>query len=324
MKFVNVVMSLVTCAALAVTSGCDAIFGTQGDTAQSTGTSDAGGGDSAAQERNTPEITTQPSTHEPPEYIDPPTDVIDIPDLTEPFYPPQTTAPARTQTPTATTRPQITTPPTKPQTTTAPAATTAPPAQEQIWYTRTSGVMYRSGVDATHKDDLGYIVFDKPYPTGGYTYNQVKKGDKFGNLTVINTLYADNGFMRHAQVHLDGTVTLGGYIKQYKAKADYAEAGDLEFYPDAADYPLPIIAINKTVSPEVQNNPDNSDGFAFLTDTGVFRLGNINSLSPKGRELIPDDGSYTRVSVTITNVTLADGENGFYPCMGRITRIVAA
>ena len=112
------------------------------------------------------------------------------------------------------------------------------------------------------------------------------------------------GMLRGCSVEFDGTVTMTGYMRV--CVSEYGvEEGEVLFVPDKDSLVLPVINFH------VDRDTDSFNtavwqwpvkDFAYATEYPTIRLGNIN----KGVDIsgIPADGTSTKVSVTVTNVSM--------------------
>lgn len=159
-------------------------------------------------------------------------------------------------------------------------------------------------------------------------YKRYKVGDKFGELTVTSAetvfsridyeekdgvltteqIKADGmsfaGMLRKCSAEFDGTVTMTGYMRV--CVSEYGvEEGEVLFVPDKDSLVLPVINFHvdrdtDTFNTAVWQWPVKD--FAYATEYPTIRLGNIN----KGVDIsgIPADGTSTKVSVTVTNISM--------------------
>lgn len=159
-------------------------------------------------------------------------------------------------------------------------------------------------------------------------YKRYKVGDKFGDLTVksAETVFSRIGYegkdgvltteqikaegmcfagmLRKCSAEFDGTVTMTGYMRV--CVSEYGvEEGEVLFVPDKDSLVLPVINFH------VDRDTDSFNtavwqwpvkDFAYATEYPTIRLGNIN----KGVDIsgIPADGTSTKVSVTVTNISM--------------------
>ncbi len=166
--------------------------------------------------------------------------------------------------------------------------------------------------DDTYNADESLFT-DVPQESVSGDYIKVKPGDKIFGLTVTE---ASSTFNQNARVTggivgtnlaLDGEVTLTGYAQIVQEDEYGVSAGDIQFIP-TGKVELPIVRFDNT---DENGLPNRSTGdVVFLGDIaftneffGYFRIGNVNDTSADLSD-IPTDGSFAKVTVTITNIRM--------------------
>lgn len=159
-------------------------------------------------------------------------------------------------------------------------------------------------------------------------YKRYRVGDKFGGLTVksASTLFSRIGYedksgvmtteqikaegmsfagmLRRCDAEFEGTVTMTGYMRV--CVSEYGvEEGEVLFVPDKDSLALPVMNFHVDHDTDTVNTAVwqwQVNGFAYASEYPTIRLGNIN----KGVDIsgIPADGTSTKVSVTVTNISM--------------------
>ncbi|MBD5384242.1 MAG: hypothetical protein HDR72_04510 [Ruminococcaceae bacterium] len=185
-----------------------------------------------------------------------------------------------------------------------------------------------NSVDDADKYDPETFLFGGAPEYTDTEYKRYKVGDKFGELTVKSAEtafsrigYEDKegvmtteqireegmsfaGMLWRCSAEFDGTVTMTGYMRV--CVSEYGvEEGEVLFVPDKDSLALPVINFHvdhetDTVNTAVWQWPVKD--FAYATEYPTIRLGNINN----GVDIngIPADGTSTKVSVTVTNISM--------------------
>ncbi|MCX4354898.1 MAG: hypothetical protein OSJ43_01595 [Oscillospiraceae bacterium] len=208
--------------------------------------------------------------------------------------------------------------------------------EDTKWYEITCGgfaylaepTVSLNSVDDSDMYDPETLLFSSAPDYTDTEYKRYKVGDKFGDLTVksAETMFSRIGYedkdgvltteqikaegmcfagmLRGCSVEFDGAVTMTGYMRV--CVSEYGvEEGEVLFVPDKDSLVLPVINFH------VDRDTDSFNtavwqwpvkDFAYATEYPTIRLGNIN----KGVDIsgIPADGTSTKVSVTVTNVSM--------------------
>ncbi len=185
-----------------------------------------------------------------------------------------------------------------------------------------------NSVDDAELYDTETLLFGGAPEYTDTEYKRFKNGDKFGELTVksAETTFSRIGYeekdgvltteqiraegmcfagmLRGCSAEFDGTVTMTGYMRV--CVSEYGvEEGEILFVPDKNSLVLPVMNFHVDRDTDTFNTAVwqwSVKDFAYATEYPTIRLGNIN----KGVDIsgIPADGTSTKVSVTVTNVSM--------------------
>ena len=149
--------------------------------------------------------------------------------------------------------------------------------------------------------------------TGG-DYIKVKAGGKVCGLTVktANSSFNINspipGGIVSTMLELDGEATLTGYA-WIEQQDDYGiVAGDIKLIP-SGDVQLPVVRFDRADEDGIPRRSNGivgmDNGIYYTNDFGrSFDLGNISETSAD-ISVLPSDGSYAKVTITISNIRMS-------------------
>lgn len=144
-------------------------------------------------------------------------------------------------------------------------------------------------------------------------YIKVRAGDKVCGLTVKT---ASSSFDQNARVpgsivgtflELDGKATLTGYAWIEQQDEYGISVGDIKLIP-SGDVQLPVVRFDSTdengIPKRINGGVSMGKDIYFTNDFGQgFNLGNINETTADISD-IPTDGSYAKVTVTVSNIRM--------------------
>lgn len=185
-----------------------------------------------------------------------------------------------------------------------------------------------NSIDNADKYDTKTLLFGGLPEYTDTEYKRYKVGDKFGELTFksVETVFSRIGYedkegvltteqikaegmcfggmLRKCSAEFDGTVTMTGYMR-VNVDEYGVEEGEVLFVPDKDSMLLPVMNFHVDRETDTFNTAVwqwNVKDFSYATEYPTIRLGNIN----KGADVsgIPYDGTSTKVSVTVTNISM--------------------
>lgn len=170
----------------------------------------------------------------------------------------------------------------------------------------------RTSLDDSY--DADNVIFPGvPQGESGGDYIKVKAGDKIFGLTVKT---ASSSFDQNARVpgsivgtflELDGEVTVTGYAWIEQQDEYGISAGDIKLIP-SGDVQLPVARFDSADENGIPKRANGivgmENGIYYTNDFGgSFSLGNANETTADISAL-PADGSYAKVTVTVTKIEL--------------------
>lgn len=145
---------------------------------------------------------------------------------------------------------------------------------------------------------------------GDNTYKRVEVGDTICGFTVTSansSLSQSVGFVG-GQITLAESAELTGWARLAPADDGYTMKGDVEFIVDSDSMKLPVMNFKTNESGELVTRlwKCMSDSAVWANEYAQFILGNINNADTDADlSMLYDDGTYTRVKVTLDNITLS-------------------
>lgn len=196
--------------------------------------------------------------------------------------------------------------------------------------------LYSCVTDRESEYDEDNIRFkDIPQETKS-DFIKVKKGDKIFGMTVTA---AESEFNRGTPVignvvgstlSLDGEITISGYARIVPDDEYGVSVGDIQFVP-VGDVGLPVISyeigFTKGVSERLTGSvfimEGKSDDLTYSNEFGTyFALGNVNDVTAD-ISAIPTDGSITKVSITLSDISISSTIGWFTWVNGTLVSVKA-
>lgn len=197
--------------------------------------------------------------------------------------------------------------------------------------------LYHCFTDRDSEYDMDNLLF-KDAPQGSQSdFIKVKKGDKVCGLTVSEA-YSEfdlsspvPGVVVGTNLSLDGEITLTGYARVIPENEYGVSAGDIVFIPTGS-VNLPVVRFDGCGSDGVITR---RTGDVYIMDGGTesitytnefadrFTLGNVNAVSAD-ISCLSGDGSFTKVNVTISGITMRSTINWITQIKADIKNISAA
>lgn len=142
-----------------------------------------------------------------------------------------------------------------------------------------------------------------------YTYYEVD-----GEFKTFKELGVPFGYFSGASVMLEGSVSVTGYMNLAAEDEHYINKGDIGFIPDSS-CTLPVMKFS--MSPSGLNGYTDycsENGMNWVTEYPPFMLGSGNDsrYSHLPFDDIPADGSYVKVSATLSDITMTCTDKGAY------------
>lgn len=179
---------------------------------------------------------------------------------------------------------------------------------DYTYMTKSNGISCNSVTDLFDEDKN---IFNKEIPAHEYDYFKACVGDTFGELTVSKAFTSYNGkgyntlFPHDSSVAFSGSLTLTGYITAggiVEGGLEFYKKGEILFFVDAESWGnIPIIIGEFSKLP---NSCFNFDVFKYGSDIGVFNLGEIEEYNEIDISAIPQDGTFAKVKITISDIEL--------------------
>lgn len=140
-------------------------------------------------------------------------------------------------------------------------------------------------------------------------YKRVKAGDKIGGFTVSSakSSFAQSGFVG-SEVYLEESAELTGWARLAPADDGYTLRGDVEFIPDSDSIILPVVNFSADENGKLFTRVWTrfSESESWVTEYPGFDIGNAyNGSTSADLSALSEDGTYTRVKLTLTNISLS-------------------
>lgn len=196
--------------------------------------------------------------------------------------------------------------------------------------------LYSCVTDRESEYDEDNIRFkDIPQETKS-DFIKVKKGDKIFGMTVTA---AESEFNRGTPVignvvgstlSLDGEITISGYARIVPDDEYGVSVGDIQFVP-VGDVGLPVISyeigftkgVSERLTGSVLIMEGKSDDLTYSNEFGTyFALGNVNDVTAD-ISAIPTDGSITKVSITLSDISISSTIGWFTWVNGTLVSVKA-
>lgn len=180
-----------------------------------------------------------------------------------------------------------------------------------------SGVA-RNSVDNADVFDSNLLQFSDVTPQPISNYKRVNVGESIGGLTLkeaqVNFASGkemglpDIAFV-YGSAMFQGELTMTGYISRAAEDSYNFMTGDLMFVPSDGESELPVMSY--TYDEQLgychsMQYVSSGSGFTWLNEFGYIYLGNANGTTAD-ISMIPDDGSFVKVKVTIDNLIMSSG-----------------
>lgn len=161
----------------------------------------------------------------------------------------------------------------------------------------------------THAYDDETMIFDEDFIRPEDTYHLIEVGKTYNGLTVTEIdnrlVWSSDGVMEPFSSHIkfDGEIEVTGFVAARLETGGYMSEGDIALLVNAESYMgIPIY------SASIRDNGKANiwyEDFAWVTDVGGFIIGNLIEdvdENPELYSIIPRDGSFVPVIVTIKNI----------------------
>lgn len=139
-------------------------------------------------------------------------------------------------------------------------------------------------------------------------YKRVKAGDKIGGFTVsgAKSSFAQSGFVG-SEVNLEESAQLTGWARLAPVDDGYILRGDVEFIPDSDSLILPVVNFSADENGKLFTRVWTrfSESESWVTEYPDFDIGNAyDGSATADLSALSEDGAYTRVKLTLTNISL--------------------
>lgn len=184
--------------------------------------------------------------------------------------------------------------------------------------------LYQCLTDRDNEYDENDLLF-KDAPQGSQSdFIKVKKGDTIFGMTVAEASSEFNlnspvpGVVVSTSLTLEGEITLTGYVRVIPGDEYGVAVGDILFLP-VGNVRLPVVRfdgcnkdgviLRRTGDVYIMGGGSADDSITFTNEfTERFTLGNVNSTAAD-ISVIPTDGSFIKVNVTISNIKMNSSAN---------------
>lgn len=197
--------------------------------------------------------------------------------------------------------------------------------------------LYPCLTDRESEYDMDNLLFkDAPQSSQG-GFIKAKRGDKVCGLTVSDA-YSEFDVSSSVpcaivgtSLSLEGEITLTGYARVIPENDYGVSAGDIVFIP-TGNVNLPVVrfdgcgddgAVTRRTG-DVYIMDGSSESITYTNEYGDrFTLGNVNDVSAD-IGCLSDDGDFTKVNVTISNITMRSTINRITQIQGELESVSAA
>ena len=155
------------------------------------------------------------------------------------------------------------------------------------------------------------ITLDTEIPAfGENSYERVEVGDTISGFTVTqaNSSFSQSAGFVGGQIKLEEAVKLTGWARLAPADDVYTMKGDVEFIVDGDSMTLPVVNFSMTEDGELVSNlwKQATESAVWVNEYPEFDIGNINDeTTDADLSMLYDDGTYTRVRITLDDITLS-------------------
>lgn len=189
-------------------------------------------------------------------------------------------------------------------------------SHDYVYFAEPLGISYNSSEDTEHYDTESQSFINIP-ETVEHEYKRYNVGDSFGGLTIKDCYTVFYSYLSGqspkyyggGSVSFDGTLTMTGVCCIVPETIGYEYEGDIQFIPDSDSCLLPIMYYDETDAILYGG----SDEMSWCSEYRIpLNLGNIsenNNADLTKLSELPTDGSYVRVKVTVSDVTMRNDEN---------------
>lgn len=197
--------------------------------------------------------------------------------------------------------------------------------------------LFQCLTDRDNEYDEDELLF-KDAPQGSQSdFIKVKKGDTIFGITVSEASSEFNlnspvlGVVVRTSLTLEGEITLTGYARVIPGNEYGVAVGDIIFLP-TGNVPLPVVRFDgcdkdgviTRRTGDVYIGGSSEDSITFTNEfTDRFTLGNISTASAD-ISVIPTDGSFKKVNVTISNIVMKSSADWLTQIDAKIVSISAA
>ena len=193
--------------------------------------------------------------------------------------------------------------------------------------------LYPCLTDIDSEYDADSLLFKNAPHTEQSVYYKAKKGDKIFGLTVAEASsefsidWDHFNIVSSTSLTLEGEITLDGYACVVPDNEYGVSVGDIIFLP-VGNVQLPVVRFTSVDENEKIYRRTGDiyvrNGITYTNEfTDQFMLGNINDTAADV-SVLPADGSFTRVSATISDIKMTGRVNWLTQVSAKIVEIKAA